>query len=188
MDPRESLTVRTVSALQRLADLEERGKTVTGTKSGVLKTALRELEASLEELRTASEQLNEAMDEVAGVKISSARLEAQLVEFREAVPLPCVLTDARGLIGEANTRAGDLLNVAPRHLSGKPLSLYMVNRDEFFALMNGLKFGDHSPAAPLVLRPRERKPRAMTTTVTRLREAERLCWFFQDLPSAAQPG
>jgi PAS domain-containing protein len=188
MDPRESLTVRTVSALQRLADLEERGKTVNGARAGVLKTALRELEASLEELRTASEQLNHAMDEVAGVKMSSARFEAQLVEFREALPLPCVLTDARGTIAEANARAGDLLNVAPRHLAGKPLSLYMVNRDEFFTLMNGLKFGDHSPAASLQIRPRERKPRVMATTVTRLREAERLCWFFQEPPPAAQAG
>lgn len=188
MDTRESLTVRTVSALRRLADLEERGKTVTGARADVLKTALRELEASLEELRTASEQLNEAMDELAGVRIGSARLEAQLVEFREAVPLPCVLTDAGGVISDANVRAGDLLNVAPRHLSGKPLSLYMVNRDEFFALMNGLKFDDHSVAAALLVRPRERKARAMTTTVTRLREADRLCWFFQEPGSAAQSG
>ena len=184
MDMRESLTVRTVSALQRLADLEARGKTVTGPKAGVLKTALRELEASLEELRTASEQLNELMDEVAGIKVGSARLETQLAEFREAVPIPCILTDVQGAIWETNVRAGDLLNVAPRHLAGKPLSLYMVHRDEFFALMNGLKFGDHSPAATLMVRPRERKPRLMDTTVTRLPEADRLCWFFREPPPA----
>ena len=184
MDTRESLTVRTVSALQRLADLEARGKAVTGPKAGVLKTALRDLEASLEELRTASEQLNEAMDEVAGVKIGSARLEAQLIEFREALPIACALTDSQGLIWETNARAGDLLNVAPRHLSGKPLSLYMVHRDQFFGLINGLKLADDSPSAALVVRPRERKPRVMDTTVTRLREADRLCWFFKE-PVAA---
>ena len=57
MDIRESLTVRTVGALQRLADLEERGKTLAGPKASVLKTALRELESALEELREAGAEI-----------------------------------------------------------------------------------------------------------------------------------
>lgn len=180
MDMRESLTVRTVSALQRLADLEAREKTLAGSKTGVLRTALRELEASLEELRTASEQLNQLMDDVAAAREGSAKLESQLGEFREALPLPCVLTDAQGVIVESNVRAGDLLNVAPRHLGGKPLALYMVHRDQFFALVNALRFGDRPPAEELLLRPRERKPRAMMVDVARLHSADRVAWFFRD--------
>jgi PAS domain-containing protein len=182
MDMRESLTVRTVTALQRLADLENRGRNLTGPKAGVLKTALHELETSLEELRVASEQLNELMDDVAEVREDANRLEAQFTEFRDALPVSCVLTDQTGQITNANTAAGELLNVAPRHLAGKPLSLYMTERDQFFTLLNGARLAMEPARGELMVRPRERKPRVMTVQLGQLREGDRLCWFFQDVP------
>jgi PAS domain S-box-containing protein len=183
MDARESLTVRTVSALQRLADLESRGRTVTGEKAGVLKTALRELEAALEELRTASEQLNELMDGMAVARHNVSKTEAEFREFRDALPIACVWTDATGQIVDANPLAGDLLNVAAKHLRGKPLALYMVDRDQFFRMIATAERQLGSPSATLEVRPRERKARPVAVHVSLLREAGALSWFFQEAPA-----
>jgi PAS domain-containing protein len=189
MDTRESLTVRTVTALQRLADLEDRGRTVTGPRAALLKTALRELETALEELRTASEQLNEAMDDMAGVRFNSQKIGAEFREFRDALPLACVISDDTGQIVEANEPAGTLLNVAPRHLQGKPLALYMAQREQFFAMVTAARRVEGSLEETLTVRPRERKPRQMAVQVCLLKEADRLCWFFQDArdPEPARP-
>lgn len=180
MDTRESLTVRTVTALQRLADLENRGRTLTGPKAGVLKSALHELESALEELRVASEHLNEMMDTVAEARADAGKVEALFEEFREVLPVSCLLTDAAGQIADANSAAGDLLNVAPRHLNGKPLSLYMVQRDQFFTLMRAARLAPELARAELMVRPRERKPRVMSVQLVQLRRDDRLCWFLQD--------
>ena len=183
MDTRDSLTVRTVSALQRLADLETRGRSVPVEKSGVLKSALGELELALEELRTASEQLNELMDDISGARAAAQKTQTEFTEFRDAVPLPCVLTDDSGQILEANPAAGALLNVNRRHLAGKPLALYMMERDHFFRLIASIQKLAEPATAELIVRPRERKPRPMSIRASRLEEADRLCWFFSDVRS-----
>ena len=178
MDMRESLTVRTVTALQRLADLEERGKTLAGPKAGVLKTALRELESALEELRVASEQLNVMVDEMAETRSEAKKVEAEFEEFRQLLPVGCVLTDEQGTILQANSAAGELLNVAPRHLVGKPLSLYMVERDRFFTLINSLRLTNDRITGELPVRPRERKPRMMSMHLGRVKDTDNMYWFF----------
>lgn len=180
MDIRESLTVRTVTALRRLADLEERGKALSGPKAHVLTTALRELEMALEELRVASEQLNEMVDEMAETRSGASRAENRLSEFRNFVPVSCVQTDRGGRILDANMAAGELLNVAPRHLSGKPLSLYMVERDRFFEILNGIRPSTHMVRGELAIRPRERKPRVMGLQLSYASQDDELYWFFQD--------
>ena len=180
MNTRESLTIRTVSAFQRLADLETRGRRVAGEKAGVLKTALRELEMALEELRTANEQLTELVEDVSGARAAAQKMRAELSEFRDVVPLACVLTDDAGQIAEANPAAGELLNVAPRHLGGKPLSLYISDRDRFFRMIASAGRPLEPSSADLIVRPRERKPRPMKVRVSRLEQGEKLCWFFED--------
>ena len=182
MDMRESLTVRTVSALQRLASLEEKERSLAGPKASILKTALRELEAALEELRVASEQLNSMVDEMAETRTDSQKIEAQLNEFRELVPVGWLLTDQQGQIVKANAMAGELLNVAPRHLAGKPLSLYMVERDRFFGMLSGTQITGQMLTNALGVRPRERKPRVMTVQLAPVRDGNGLHWFLRDLP------
>jgi PAS domain-containing protein len=185
MDIRESLTVRTVTALQRLADLEQRGKTLEGPKSTVLRTALRELESALEELRVASEQLNVMVDEMAEARSGAEKAEAEFGEFRNLLPIGCVLTDLYGKIVDANITAGELLNVAPRHLAGKPLSLYIVERDRFFTLLSELRFSPGKVRSELAVRPRERKPRHMTVHLGQLGGCDHLYWFFQEAALAS---
>ena len=182
MDVRESLTVRTVTALRRLAALEEKGKNLTEPRSSVLKTALRELESALEELRVASEQLNEMVDQMAEARTDAKRVEARFDEFRNLLPIACICTDRDGQILDANAVAGELLNVAPRHLSGKPLSLYMVDRDRFFTMMTGVKLSHDRIRGDLGVRPREKKPRLMAVQLTQA--GEEFFWFFSEPPAA----
>jgi PAS domain-containing protein len=180
MDLHESLTVRTVTALQRLADLEERGKTLAGPRATVLKTALRELEGALEELRVASEHLNEMVDQMAESRLEGKKAAAQFTEFRDVMPLGCVESGPTGEIVDANKAAGDLLNVAPRHLVGKPLSLYMVDRDRFFGMLNLLKLTREPVRQDLVVRPRERKPRLVSVRLVQLEDGNGLYWFLHE--------
>ena len=180
MDIRESLTVRTVTALQRLADLEERGRTVTGPKAGILKSALRELESALHELRVASEQLNVMVDEIAEARSNAAQLEEDFDHFRRLLPVACLLTDRAGHILDANPAAGEMLNVTPRHLVGKPLSLFIVDRDHFFTIVNGLRFSTGTLKTDLAVRPRERKPRKLTVELAPHGRADQLYWFFHN--------
>jgi PAS domain-containing protein len=184
MDIRETLTIRTVSALQRLADLEERGRTLAGPKAAVLKTALRELEGALEELRVATDQLNETVDEMAGARFEAKQLDAEFTAFRDVLPVGCIITDSAGGIVSANAMAGELLNVAPRHLAGKPLSLYMVDRERFFGMLSTLRITRETLREALGVRPRERKPRTMLIQLSQIQDGQRLYWFLQE-PSAA---
>ena len=180
MDIRESLTVRTVGALQRLADLEERGKTLAGPKASVLKTALRELESALEELRVASEQLNEMVDQMTESRLDAQKIERYFQEFRDLLPVGCILTDSQGEILDANSSAGNLLNVAPRHLRGKPLSLYMVDRDQFFGMLQTMKRTHEPNRLELMVRPRERKARLVPVRLASVEDGDGLYWFFQE--------
>jgi PAS domain-containing protein len=184
MDLRESLTLRTVSAFQRLADLEERGRGLAGPKAAVLRTALRELEGALEELRVATEQLNDMVEEMAGARFEAKQIDAQFAAFRNLLPLGCFLTDSDGAILSANSAAGDLLNVAPRHLVGKPLSLYMTDRDRFFGMLSTLRLTREAVRGEIGVRPRERKPRTMTLHLSQGQEPQHLYWFLQEPPSA----
>jgi PAS domain-containing protein len=186
MDLHESLTLRTVSALQRLADLEERGRGLAGPKAAVLRTALRELEGALEELRVATEQLNDVVEEMAGARFEAKHIEAQFTAFRNLLPLGCFVTDPDGAIMAANSAAGDLLNVAPRHLVGKPLSLYMTDRDRFFGMLSTLRLTREAVRSELGVRPRERKPRTMTMHLTQGHDAQQLYWFLQEPLSTSQ--
>lgn len=182
MDMRESLSVRTVTALRRLAALEEKGRTLVEPRSSVLKTALRELESALEEIRVASEQLNEMVDQMSEVRSDAKRIEARFNEFRNLLPVACLCTDREGQIVDANVSGGDLLNVAPRHLLGKPLSLYMVDRDRFYTMLTGARVSKDCIRGNLAVRPRERKPRSMAVQLAQMDED--FYWFFYEASGA----
>lgn len=180
MDSLESLTVRTATAFQRLADLEERAKNLAGPKAGVLKTTLHELESALEELRVASEQLNVMVDEMAEARADAQQIEGEFSEFRKLVPMGYLRTDAQGVIMDANVSAGEIFNVAPRHLAGKALSLYIVERDRLFRMLSCARSMPERMKEELTVRPRERKPRMMSVHLAQRDASDELYWFFQE--------
>jgi PAS domain-containing protein len=185
MNTAQSLTVRAAVARQRLADLERRGASATGSEARLLKVALKELDLVLEELKTASEQLYGMMDELAATRHDADLRDRQFDELREILPVSCVLMDDGGLIVTANGAASELLNVATRHLHGKPLLLFINEREAYFNVIATARQVKSRLKADITIRPRERKPRVMTAQISLLEHRALWCWFFQE--PGAQP-
>jgi PAS domain S-box-containing protein len=88
--------------------------------------ALRDLDSLLEIVSAAEE------DRVARADLlEAAHREAEVHRLRyqqlfEFVPAPCLVTDAHGLITEANQAAAELLQTRKEFLRGKPLGLFVT--------------------------------------------------------------
>ena len=174
------LMTRTAEAEKRLMALTEQHERGNKTAPQLSKSALRELGDVLEELRVATEHLQLAADDLA-----SARREATVGienyrELYEGLPMPCVLTNEQGSVDEANERASKLLNVASAYLTGKPLLLYLPQRDLYFRLLDEVNNVGIARARAM-LRPRDRKPFEVNVSVTALKRQLRWCWVFWDL-------
>jgi len=129
------------------------------------------LEAALDEAVTTYDLL---LQDLAGAEIANrhlrsevASMERQLDDFFQKMPVACVVTDASGTIRRVNARAASLLNTSARHLEREsgPLVYYVQERQPFFALLNVLATGGENVGAALLIRPRERAPMQVDTSV-----------------------
>jgi PAS domain S-box-containing protein len=90
---------------------------------------LQELDNALEELVAAGEEIQSQEDELVA---ATDRLEASASRYRELfhlTPLAYVVTDAEGVIREANRAAGALFRGDARALAGRPLAGAVVAAD-----------------------------------------------------------
>jgi nitrogen-specific signal transduction histidine kinase len=94
--------------------------------------------------------------------------------------MACVLTNEHGTVDEANGHASKLLNVASAYLTGKPLLLYLPQRDLYFQLLDEVNH-EGTARARAMLRPRDRKPFEVNVTVTALKRQVRWCWVFLEV-------
>lgn len=174
------LTVRTAAAIGRLSSLQKRAERLSGPGAPVLKPALKELSDALEELQVANEHLQQQADISAEMRISLTGLANRFNEFIDVVPVPCVWTDGEGTIVQANAAAATLLNVSSQHLVGRPLMFFVTERDKFKEAQAALNQQLTDVVdVPLVLRPRERRPRTVRLVGHRLQHDDRRCWFVQ---------
>jgi PAS domain-containing protein len=98
----------------------------------------------------------------------------------DLLPLPCVVTDSRGEILNANPEAGRLLNVTARRLKGRQLLLFTESREALGALLHQVASAEEPVRASLMIRPRERK--AVETVVVLAaaspKQSGARLWFF----------
>jgi PAS domain-containing protein len=183
MDTIQILTLRTSTALGKLADLQRRADGATEKMAPVIKPALKELTGALEELQVANEHLQSQVDELASARWKVSTAEQRLEEFANAVPVPCVWTDAAGVIDDGNAAACALLNISRQRLPGKPLMLFITDRDALFAAMETLRRSGQSGTVELELtvRPRERRPRISRVIGHTTEHDPRWTWFIQDV-------
>src|SRR5437016_7030416 len=90
---------------------------------------LEEIVTTMEELEVAAEELRGQNDELASARLA---VEAQCERYRDLfhdAPNGFVVTDAGGVIREANRCAAQLLHVSAERLIGKPLSLFVAAED-----------------------------------------------------------
>jgi PAS domain-containing protein len=189
MDTIQILTLKTTNALGKLADLQRRAETASEKMAPVIRPALKELTGALEELQVANEHLQSQVDELASVRWKISAAEQRLEEFANAVPVPCLWTDAAGVIDDGNAAACALLNISRQRLPGKPLMLFITNRDTLFAAMEALRRGGPSSTVEieLTVRPRERRPRPSRVIGRTTEHDARWTWFIQDVRAIEMP-
>jgi PAS domain-containing protein len=83
----------------------------------------------------------------------------------EEMPVPCVETDASGIIFNANRAAATMLNTSVKHLGARLLMHFAEDRDRFGQLLRGLSLDGSRHSSSLVIRPRERAPMHVEATV-----------------------
>lgn len=177
-----TLTVRTNAAIGRLADLQRRAARLNDSSNSVLRAALRELGTALEELQAANDHLLTQSSELGTVRARADELERRTDEFIQSLPLACVWTNHAGTIVEVNEAAAALLNVARPRLPGKPLMLFLGDRQPFFDVLRALTEPEAGGAElAMLVRPRERRPLPARLKGCVLREDARLCWFITPL-------
>jgi PAS domain-containing protein len=188
MDTLQILTLKTATAMGRLADLQRRADHAPERAAPVIKPALRELTAALEELQVANEHLQTQLDELGATRWTAVALQRRLDEFADAVPTACVWTDADGVIADANEAACTLLNISKPRVAGKPLMLFVTDREALFSSLGSLRDGPvRTVEADLMVRPRERRPRRLHVVGRRLDHDLRCLWFLQEPAVADTP-
>ncbi|MEO8077869.1 MAG: PAS domain-containing protein [Acidobacteriota bacterium] len=181
--------MKTTNALGKLADLQRRADGATDKLAPVIKPALKELTGALEELQVANEHLQAQVEELASARWKISTAEQRLEEFANALPVPCLWTDAAGVIDDGNAAACSLLNISRQRLPGKPLMLFITDRDALFAAMESLRRGGMSTTVELQLtvRPRERRPRISRVIGRTTEHDPRWTWFLQESPQIETP-
>jgi PAS domain-containing protein len=182
-----NLTLRTATAVGRLAELQRRAERLNEKPSAVARSALQELSTALEELQVANEALAAQLNELNDIRAENERAHSAMNEFAQTLPVAAVWTDHAGVIEKGNEMASQLLNIGKHHLPGKPLMLFVTDRGTLFTALRTLCEGENVPSVDveITLRPRERRPRKLKLSGRRLQHDTRCVWFLLDASQQA---
>ena len=173
----QMLTLRRTTSLGRMAAIEKRAERLGAPAAPVVKSALEELSTALEEVQVATDQLESHLDELGAVRAELEQLRAEWDEFMDVIPIACVWTSTSGEIVRSNGAAAALLNVSAQRLAGRPLVLFLAERNPFHDALSALDEGlTRTVELQSVVRPRERRPRPVRIVGRSLR-GNRRCWF-----------
>jgi PAS domain-containing protein len=111
-----------------------------------------------------------------------ATLTDRRLDLLNTLPVPCLLTDADGLVVEANREAFSVLNSSERHLLGRPVVLWFKARDDATSFVRALRTGSDTIRREMLLTPREHRARRVSVVVQRAAGTEPPLWrwFFLD--------
>jgi PAS domain S-box-containing protein len=157
---------------QRLEELQRRAEQNPATVGAVLPETLTELQSSLEELQVVEEELHQQSEEL----IASRRhLEAEHQRYRdlfEFAPDGYLVTDAHGIIKDANRAAMVLLQVTPGFLAEKPLVIFVAveDRPALYRQLAQLSLGEEVREWEVRLQPRAQNPLPALLTAATIRD------------------
>jgi PAS domain S-box-containing protein len=120
--------IRNVS-LERKTSLRERATAKSDAEVQWMSLALQELDVAHEELRVVEEELHTQADELSATYSALEFERRRYRELFEGAPAPYLVTDASGVVLEANRLACQLLNIDSHFVIGKPLSLFISGED-----------------------------------------------------------
>ena len=126
-----------------------------------------QLEIALEELQTRDEELRQQNDALIATRLEVERERARYAALFALAPEGYLVTDAAGVIREANPAAVSLLGVAPERLVGKPLRLYVAqaDRQSFSRLLARLQTQEREQDWEMQLHPHHGRPFPASITV-----------------------
>jgi PAS domain-containing protein len=101
-----------------------------------------------------------------------------------AIPLPCIITDDRSLIVEANPEALGILHESERRMIGKPVDLWLHTRPPDAAVPAMLRWLREQPRPYVRLAPRGRRPVDMALVIQPVEGTETPLWRWFFLASA----
>jgi PAS domain-containing protein len=160
-----SLELQLATAMQRFNTLQRRVDAESGESTSLMSRALHELERALEEVRVAQDQLIDNRSRMEQLHEELAQQYRKYADLFDEMPQPYIVTRSDTTIIEANKAAAEFLNVSPRFLVGKALSVFVCeNRTQFLqdcAQPDALT----STELKVRIRPRERAPIDVIATV-----------------------
>jgi PAS domain S-box-containing protein len=175
------------SARRQIEALHRRVAGLGAEHDPVVEEAVEALYTTLEELQVSEEELRVQSEELAA---SQEIIEAERLRYRELfhrAPDAYLVTDADGLVTEANAAAARLLNVDAHRLLGKPLGVFVPPdvRREFRSRLSQAAREDRLSDWETFMRPRRGgAPVPVSCTVTAVRAAggttTALRWLVRD--------
>jgi len=179
-----------IEGAQRLREKppKQAGKSPAKQQALTIKAA-DELSTSLKELRVTAEELRRQNDELAAACQIAKTKHQRYEELFQFAPDGYLVTDAEGIIQQANRAAAELLRVGQDLLVGKALILCVAKQHHaaFRTLLTRLQERKEarSEGWEVYLQPREGTPFLGAITVAAVRDSQgkliRLCWLIRDI-------
>ncbi len=172
--------------LQHLRDLKAR----ISDPDGLLDRA--ELQVALEELFVLEEELDTQHVELQDTRDALHCERLRYEELFELAPDAYLLTDGNGLVNEANRAAAVLLGIDRRFLLGKPLQVFVPEREraQFRRRVHELESGTSPSEWRLRLMPRDHGPIEAAASVAAIRTRDQkfmgLRWSIRDVTARVQ--
>ncbi len=125
---------------QQTEKLFDSAKILSEQHPELLSECLEELRLALEELYVAEEELRQQNEELLKAREAAEVERQRYLELFESAPDCYLVTDAQGVIQEANQAAARLLNIERNYLIGKPFATFVPeeSRRGFRSVVNQL--------------------------------------------------
>ena len=185
-DDIQRITGFVAEAHTRVSSLHRGALSAPGSVPAVVEELIEEAYTALEELRVSGEELREQNEQL---EVSQTQLAIERERYRELfdfAPDAYLVTDAKGIIREANRAAAELLGVGGDELWQKPLVIWVSpeDREQFHTRLPGVARRGHVGEWELRVQPRGRSavPVAITVSATiRTGGTDGLRWLLRDI-------
>ncbi len=159
---------------QRLTELHQRAAEGSDNRDELMSDVLEELVTTLEELQVADEELRQQNEELAAANQAVEAEHKRYLDLFDLAPDGYIVTDAKGVIREANCAAAAMLNVSQQFLAGKPFFLYLAEgeRKNWHPQLAQLTESDRVENWQAVLQPRDGELFYASITVARVRDRD----------------
>lgn len=147
------------SAQRRMQELLQRVE-APPEQQAVMAEALEQLSIALHELQVASEELREQNEELAAAHAAVENERQRYQDLFDFAPDGYLVTDAEGVILEANLAATTMLRVRHDFLLGKPLAVFVPAGESkaFHSLLNRVRQGQNLGLVDFRLEPHDGAP------------------------------